>query len=55
MVVLRSSIAWLALLPLVWAGDVVLDLQNEGRSQVNAMVAKSKTCTKEKLQIRREW
>ena len=50
----RYVVPFLALLPAVW-GDEVLDLQNEGRPQVDAMIAKSKTCTKEKLKVRREW
>jgi len=36
-------------------GDAVQELQERGRPQVDAMIAKSKVCTKEKLQIRKEW
>lgn len=36
-------------------GDAVLDLQKKGRPSLDAALAKSKTCTKEKLEIRREW
>ena len=36
-------------------GVTVEELQRKGRLQVDARVAKSKTCTKENLQIRREW
>jgi len=31
------------------------DLQTKGRPAIDAAIAKSKTCTKEKLQVRREW
>ena len=37
------------------AADAVKDLQDKGRTALNTALAKSKTCTKEKLQIRREW
>ncbi|CAK7207916.1 hypothetical protein SEUCBS139899_010731 [Sporothrix eucalyptigena] len=35
--------------------DAVLDLQRKGRTQLDEAIAKSKTCTKEKLSIRREY
>lgn len=35
--------------------DAVLDLQRKGRAQLDAALAQSKTCTKEKLSIRREY
>lgn len=47
-------IPWLLLAGLV-SGDAVLDLQNKGRPNIDAQLAKSKTCTKENLQVRREW
>lgn len=37
------------------AADAVGDLQTKGRAAVDAQLAKSKTCTKEKLQVRKEW
>jgi tyrosinase len=37
------------------AADAVGDLQTKGRAALDAQLAKSKTCTKEKLQVRREW
>jgi len=48
------AVPW-ALLTAPVAGDVVLDLQNKGRPALDAQLAKSKTCTKDKLQVRREW
>lgn len=35
--------------------DAVMDLQKKGRIQLDAAIAKSTTCTKEKLSIRREY
>ncbi|KAF2715515.1 Di-copper centre-containing protein [Pleomassaria siparia CBS 279.74] len=37
------------------AADAVGDLQTKGRAALDAQLAKSKTCTKDKLQVRREW
>lgn len=48
------AVPWLLLAGLV-SGDAVLDLQNKGRPSVDAQIAKSKTCTKANLQVRREW
>lgn len=48
------AVSWLLLAGLV-CGDAVLDLQNKGRPNVDAQIAKSATCTKSKLQVRREW
>lgn len=47
---------WLlfALISLV-NGDAVLDLQTKGRPNLDAQLANSKTCTKDKLSVRREW
>ncbi|CAG8972084.1 hypothetical protein HYALB_00004950 [Hymenoscyphus albidus] len=36
-------------------GDAVSDLQTKGRTQINAQLAKSKTCTAANLQVRKEW
>lgn len=48
------ALPWLLLAGLV-SGDAVKDLQDKGRAAVDAQIAKSKTCTKAKLQVRREW
>ncbi|KAL2169412.1 hypothetical protein VTG60DRAFT_6041 [Thermothelomyces hinnuleus] len=48
------AVPWL-LLPGLVSGDAVLDLQEKGRPAIDAQLAKSTTCTKEKLQVRREW
>ena len=37
------------------AADAVGDLQTKGRAAVDAQIAKSTTCTKAKLQVRKEW
>ncbi|KAF2112630.1 hypothetical protein BDV96DRAFT_648882 [Lophiotrema nucula] len=37
------------------AADAVSDLQTKGRAAVDAQIAKSTTCTKDKLQVRKEW
>jgi tyrosinase len=37
------------------AADAVSDLQTKGRAAVDAAIAKSKTCTKDKLRVRKEW
>ncbi|KAH8157567.1 hypothetical protein CIB48_g10675 [Xylaria polymorpha] len=36
-------------------GDAVSDLWNKGKPALDAQLAKSKTCTKENLLVRREW
>jgi tyrosinase len=35
--------------------DAVSDLQDKGRAAINAQLAKSTTCTKDKLLVRQEW
>lgn len=45
----------LGLLTALCAADAVSDLQTKGRAAVDAEIAKSTTCTKDKLQVRREW
>lgn len=55
---LRGLFAFLVSLSLLVAlctADAVTDLQTKGRAQVDAQLAKSTTCTKDKLQVRREW
>ncbi|KAF2477543.1 Di-copper centre-containing protein [Lindgomyces ingoldianus] len=44
-----------SLLSAVCTADAVKDLQDKGRAAVDAVVAKSTTCTKDKLRVRREW
>ncbi|KAF2270213.1 Di-copper centre-containing protein [Lojkania enalia] len=50
--VLLVSISFLSTLCIA---DAVGDLQAKGRPNIDAAIAKSKTCTKEKLQVRKEW
>ncbi|KXX76751.1 Tyrosinase [Madurella mycetomatis] len=45
---------WFMLSGLVSA-DAVADLEKQGRPSIDAQIAQSATCTKEKLQVRREW
>ncbi|KAK4199830.1 hypothetical protein QBC40DRAFT_328034 [Triangularia verruculosa] len=48
------AVPWLLLAGLV-SGDAVSDLEKKGRPNIDAMLAKSKTCTKANLRVRREW
>ncbi|KAK3383479.1 hypothetical protein B0T24DRAFT_688013 [Lasiosphaeria ovina] len=48
------AVPWLLLIGLV-CGDAVNDLETKGRVNLNTQLAKSKTCTKDKLEVRREW
>lgn len=55
---LRALFALLAsasLLSVLCAADAVGDLQTKGRAAVDAAIAKSTTCTKDKLRVRKEW
>lgn len=52
---LLSLLVTVSLLSTLCAADAVSDLQTKGRTQVNAQLAKSTTCTKDKLQVRKEW
>jgi tyrosinase len=45
----------ISLLCVLCAADAVSDLASKGRPAVDAAIAKSTTCTKDKLQVRREW
>jgi len=36
-------------------GDAVSDLWDKGKAALDAQLAKSTTCTKDKLLVRREW
>lgn len=53
--ILYALLASLTLLHVVVARDLVTDLVRRGRPAMNAAIANSTTCTKEKLRIRREW
>jgi len=44
-----------SLLLALCSADAVSDLQTKGRAAFDAQLAKSKTCTKDKLQVRKEW
>ncbi|KAK4187244.1 hypothetical protein QBC35DRAFT_410854 [Podospora australis] len=48
------AVPWL-LLTGVASADAVNDLEKKGRPQIDAALAKSKTCTKANLKVRREW
>lgn len=48
------AIPWLLLAGLA-SGDAVQDLEVKGRPAIDARIAQSTTCTKDKLQVRREW
>ncbi|KAH7125506.1 hypothetical protein B0J11DRAFT_308009 [Dendryphion nanum] len=52
---LYALLVSLSLLSALCAADAVSDLQTKGRPALDAQLAKSKTCTKDKLQVRREW
>jgi tyrosinase len=52
---LYALLASASLLSVLCAADAVSDLAAKGRPAVDAAIAKSTTCTKDKLQVRREW
>ena len=52
---LFALLASLQLLSAVLAADAVSELAAKGRASVDAVVAKSTTCTKDKLRVRKEW
>ena len=39
----------------VVAADAVKDLQDQGRPALDAVIEQSTTCSKDKLEVRREW
>lgn len=45
----------LLLLSSIVDADAVLDLWTKGQPSLDAQLAKSTTCSKDKLQIRKEW
>lgn len=52
---LYALLVSLQLLSVVLAADAVSELAVKGRPAVDAVVAKSTTCTKDKLRVRKEW
>lgn len=53
--VLGFALSWAAIASLATA-DAVNDLEDAGRKQIDEYIAStSKTCTKDKLLVRREW
>ncbi|KAK4218933.1 hypothetical protein QBC37DRAFT_304492 [Rhypophila decipiens] len=48
------AVSWLSLFGLVSA-DAVNDLFKKSKPNLDAQLAKSKTCTKDKLEVRKEW
>ncbi|KAF2751134.1 Di-copper centre-containing protein [Sporormia fimetaria CBS 119925] len=52
---LYALLVTISFLSTLCAADAVSDLQNSGRAALDAQLAKSATCTKDKLQVRREW
>lgn len=52
---LYALLVSLSVLSALCAADAVSDLQQKGRAAVDAQIAKSTTCTKDKLQVRKEW
>jgi tyrosinase len=56
---LRAAVTVLGSLLLLFtaqsSADLVSDLQNKGRPAIDAQLAKSTTCTKDKLTVRKEW
>lgn len=45
----------LSLLSTLCAADAVNDLQTKGRPNIDAAIASSTTCTKDKVKVRKEW
>jgi hypothetical protein len=52
---LYALLVTFALLAVYVQGDAVGDLQTKGRPAVDAAIAKSTTCTKDKVKVRKEW
>jgi tyrosinase len=44
-----------SLLSMLVRADVVGDLQTKGRAALDAAIAKSTTCTKDRVRVRKEW
>ncbi|KAF1972342.1 hypothetical protein BU23DRAFT_555139 [Bimuria novae-zelandiae CBS 107.79] len=52
---LHVLLAVLSLLSALCAGDAVGDLQTKGIPVIDAAIANSTTCTKDKVKVRKEW
>ncbi|KAH7065964.1 hypothetical protein BKA63DRAFT_426984 [Paraphoma chrysanthemicola] len=52
---LYALLVSLSLLCVLGQADVVSDLATKGRPNIDAAIAKSTTCTKDKLRVRKEW
>jgi tyrosinase len=52
---LYALLVAVSLLAVFVQADAVGDLQTKGRAAVDAAIAKSTTCTKDKLKVRKEW
>lgn len=52
---LYALLASVSLLHVLCAADAISDLVTKGRPNVDAALAKSTTCTKDKLRVRKEW
>jgi tyrosinase len=52
---LYALFASVSLLSVLCAADAVSDLAAKGRPNIDAAIAKSTTCTKDKLRVRKEW
>lgn len=46
---------WLLLFVALASADAVTDLQTKGKPALLAQLAKSTTCTKDKIVVRKEW
>lgn len=44
-----------AVLAVIVAADAVEDLQDQGRPALDAVIEQSATCSKDQLEVRREW
>ena len=52
---LYALLVALSLLSALCAADAVSDLQTKGRPNIDAAIASSTTCTKDKVKVRKEW
>ncbi|KAF2686250.1 Di-copper centre-containing protein [Lentithecium fluviatile CBS 122367] len=52
---LYALLVAVSFLSVLVSGDAVGDLQTKGRAAVDATIAKSTTCTKDKVKVRKEW
>jgi tyrosinase len=52
---LYALLVSLSFLSALATADVVGDLQTKGRPSIDAAIAKSTTCTKDRVRVRKEW